>query len=288
VQEDLGLEEEDIQRNRLCADCSESYSIAECLSSSSGYFGSPYNYKHGCVTYCPGCWLGCGPECDGLEGSVLRECGTWLRPGTHLVVMPVARVTLEYPVEFPGPTIFYPPGVADLASLNVVPNDPKTRSLAEHCSAASRIDRETIEQHVTVALPAPFDWDALFRSTHKAHMDFIRSLSEAVDDACLNLIRYRLCRIEPVDELPGRAGQLDSNHMMAGALLYNAARQQARIIGGAAFTHFITRGLGLPVGELPLISSQQTVRWDTSPNTPSLFIPHCWRRTIRPSNSFRR
>jgi hypothetical protein len=30
-------------------------------------------------------------------------------------------------------------------------------------------------------------------------MDFIRSLSEAVDDACLNLIRYRLCRIEPLE-----------------------------------------------------------------------------------------
>jgi hypothetical protein len=32
---------------------------------------------------------------------------------------------------------------------------------------------------------------------------------------------------------------------------YNAAGQHARIIGGAAFTHFITRGLGLPIEELP-------------------------------------
>ena len=35
--------------------------------------------------------------------------------------------------------------------------------------------------------------------------------------------------------------------MMSGALLYNAARMHARIIGGAAFSHFVTKGLGLPI-----------------------------------------
>jgi hypothetical protein len=247
VLEDLGLEESDIRRNRLCANCNDAYSIVEYLSSSEHYFWSPYDYNCGCLTHCLNCWLGCGPESMGPEGNILRECGLWLAPGVHLALMPIPRVTLDSPLIFPGHTIFYPPGVADLASLNLLPNDAKTRSLAERLSVASGIDLQTIDQHATVALPVRFDWEALFRLDHQSHMEFIRSLSEAVDDACLNLIRYRLCRIEPVDVLPGRAGQIDNNHMMSGALLYNAARQQGRIIGGAAFTHFITRGLGLPI-----------------------------------------
>jgi hypothetical protein len=35
--------------------------------------------------------------------------------------------------------------------------------------------------------------------------------------------------------------------MMAGALLYSHVEREARLIGGDAFTHFITRGLGLPI-----------------------------------------
>lgn len=35
--------------------------------------------------------------------------------------------------------------------------------------------------------------------------------------------------------------------MMSGALLYNPHLHEARIIGGDAFTHYLTRGLGLPL-----------------------------------------
>ncbi|MGZ4875632.1 MAG: hypothetical protein ACXV5R_10720, partial [Candidatus Angelobacter sp.] len=80
--------------------------------------------------------------------------------------------------------------------------------------------------------------------------EFIRVLSENVDINFLNLICYRQCCIELTDTLPGRAGQLDSNHMMAGALLYNAAREEGRIIGGDAFSSIITKGLGLPIEPL--------------------------------------
>src|SRR5262249_8606042 len=121
---------------------------------------------------------------------------------------------------------------------------------AEHQSTLSGIDLETMNGHATVAFPFRFDWSQLFQVNHQSHMEFLRSLSEVVDDACLNAIRYRLCAIEPVDALPAHAGQVESNHMMAGALLYNAASQQGRIIGGAAFSHFITKGLGLPIGYL--------------------------------------
>jgi hypothetical protein len=78
-------------------------------------------------------------------------------------------------------------------------------------------------------------------------MELIRRLSEHVDEICLDYLRYRLCSIDRVDALPGRAGQLQSDHMMASAVLYNAARCEGRIIAGSAFTHFVVRGLGLPL-----------------------------------------
>ena len=36
---------------------------------------------------------------------------------------------------------------------------------------------------------------------------------------------------------------------MAGALLYSVEMHEARIVGGAAFTHYLTRGLGLTLGQ---------------------------------------
>lgn len=170
-----------------------------------------------------------------------------MSPGRHLVVMPIARVTLDVPLVYPGEVIFYPPDWADLAVLNVAENRSDSRSLAEVSSAASGVDLGTIQKHALIAFPAEFDWTLVGRINHGAHLEFLRSLSEFADDSCLNLIRYRQCRIEPVDALPGRAGQTDSNHMMAAVLLFNAARLEGRIIAGAAFTHFITRGLGLPL-----------------------------------------
>jgi hypothetical protein len=215
------------------------------------YFPRPHDYASGCLTHCLTCWLGCGPENgddQDREGDILRDCGIWLSHGVHLAVMPIARVTLESPMNIvQSKTIFYPAGFANLDALNVIPNDPKSSSLAEFQSAASRVNLETFEQHALVAFPVTVDWDALWRTSHQSHLEFIRYLSAVIDEECLNVIRYLQCRIEPVDALPGRAGQIESNHMMSGALLYNAARMQAHIIGGAAFTHFVTRGLGLPI-----------------------------------------
>lgn len=90
------------------------------------------------------------------------------------------------------------------------------------------------------------DWSSFCRSGDSDHMDFIRTLSDHVDRYCLNFIRHKQCPIETIDRLLGQAGMVNSNSMMAGALLYNHTLKEARIIG-AAFTHTITRGLGLPL-----------------------------------------
>lgn len=242
---------EDVERPRKCVECAAPYSIANFLSSSRTHFSRPENYASGCLTHCLACWLGCGPEAterSDYEGDILRDCASWLRPGVHLAVMPIARVTLDLPVKFASSTtIFYPAGFADLAKLNVIPNDAHSGKLSERQSALSHVDVQTLDQHALVAFPVTIDWNSLWRTSHRSHLEFIRYLSALVDYNCLDLIRYLQCPIAVADALPGRAGQLDSDHMMSGALIYNAAAMQARIIGGDAFTHIVTRGLGLPI-----------------------------------------
>ncbi len=166
----------------------------------------------------------------------------------HLVVMPIARTHVEWSARaYPGPTIFYPPGDVELERLNIIPNREDTASLAERCSWASGIDESVLGKHPLVAFPYKLDWTRIRAGSHFYHRELIRTLSEHVDRTCLNYVRYVQCPIDAPDCLPGRAGQVDSNHMMAGALLYSNVERQGRMIGGDAFTHFITRGLGLPI-----------------------------------------
>src|ERR1019366_5735968 len=119
----------------------------------------------------------------------------WLRPGTHLAIMPIARVTLDIPIKFAEGVFMYPAGTADLNALNIAPNDGKTSSLAELSAALSRVDQKAIERHATVAFPIAFDWDSLWSTDHRSHMEFVRWLSETVDRECLDVIRYRQCEI---------------------------------------------------------------------------------------------
>jgi hypothetical protein len=252
-----GVDEADFKRLRTCACCTQTYSVAEFHATSARYFSKPENYQEGCWTTCLACWLGVGPDTSeqedtgDSEGNLLRDCGASLPHGTHLVVMPIARVTLDIPIRFPGNVIMYPSEMVDLDRLNVVPFNEQTTRLPELQSARSGIDVETIRQHATIAFPVAFEWDELISNSHAVHMEFIRFASETADSLCLDLVRYGQCRIGNADALPARAGQVDSNHMMAGIVLYNPARQTGRILGGAAFTHFVTKGVGLPVETPP-------------------------------------
>ena len=191
------------------------------------------------------------PEDDCLldtDGDLLDDYREVIDAGVHLAVLPIARVHLDwFALTYPGAVTFYPPGSADLEALNITPNNPQSTSLAETSAAASGVEADTLSKHVLAVFPYRFEWDRVIRNSHASHLEFIRNLSEHVDRSCLNLVRYRQCPIDKVDCLPARAGQIESNHMMAGAVLYNHALRQARIFGGDAFTHYFTRGLGLPL-----------------------------------------
>lgn len=187
------------------------------------------------------------------DGDLLEGYYHFFEAGMHLAIMPVARVHMDYlPIVYAGAIVFYPAGSVDLAALNVIPFDKNTTSLAELQSSASQVDVDMLERHTLVVLPCSFNWNIVIRGSHTDHLEFIRTLSERIDYTCFNFIRYALCRLEPIDCLPGRAGQNNDNPMMAGVLLYNHELREGRIIGGAAFTHCITTGLGLPLTSISL------------------------------------
>ena len=187
-----------------------------------------------------------------MQGDILHAYHAFLDAGVSLAVMPITRLHLETTIPFPSAITFYPPGVIDLGKLNVIPNRHGTTSLAELGSAASGITCAVLGQHPLIVFPCKVDWQTFRRSNHEGHLEIIRWMSEAVDRCCLNFVRYRSCSLElfPDEWLPAHAGQIASNHMMAGALLYSGALREARIIGGAAFSYFLTRGLGMPLKQL--------------------------------------
>lgn len=180
------------------------------------------------------------------SGDLLSDFSTGLSAGKHLVLMPLSRMSVEWSARiYPGPVVFYPLADVNLAPLNVVSNSKASRSLAEVCSAASGVEASTFLDHPVVAFVREFDWEAVETASHSTHCELIRALSHYVDATCLNFVRYKQCPMDLTDCLPGRPGQLSTNRMMSGALLYNHAKGRGRIIGGAAFTHTFTRGLGL-------------------------------------------
>jgi|694.fasta_scaffold131356_2 hypothetical protein len=187
---------------------------------------------------------------DYSDGDLLEDFASVFCDGVLLVVMPVARLHLDLPpISFPGNVIFYPNGYAELDKLNIVPNHSASNSLAELASAVSGIDEEVFARHPVVAFPFNYAWQQLRKNSHKENMALIRKLSDYVDRSCFNYIKYRQCGLfsegDPISNIPGRAGQVDSNHMMSAALLYRHDIRESRIIAGDAFSHIVTRGIGL-------------------------------------------
>lgn len=285
---DFGISEYDRHLQRTCKGCGCRYTVDQFLNSSENYFPKPFDYRAGCDDYCLSCWLGTGPddedgqasakpqtdvrdECEPLTASAPVERGSWpyeevydavmdgdvigaLRwftdAGAIIVMFPMARLHVDRPVVYPGPFLFYPPGTVNLDILNLAPNRGETTSLAEHASFLSGVDREVLDSHPLVVFPLEFNWAMMSGASHDTHLELIRRASEHVDRHCLDYARYRLCRVGVVEDLPGQAGQVSSNPMMSGLLAFDSSRQQARVIGGAAFTHVVTKGMGLELEQL--------------------------------------
>ena len=184
-------------------------------------------------------------------GDLLTDFAEYLDRGFSIAILPISRIHIEWlPIECVDGVVFYPPGSAELEPLNVVANRTGTKNLAELASAYSGVDVELLNDHTLVAFPYRFDWNKFCACSHKEPIEFIRTLSEYVDGTCLNVIKFNFCRFGLTDTIPGRAGSVISNPMMAGALLYSHESREGRIVGGSVFSHAPVMGLGLELESL--------------------------------------
>ncbi len=189
-------------------------------------------------------------RCEGHTGDLLRDLSGYFRHGFLLTIMPISRLHLDSPIGYKHGVVFYPPGWVDLRALNIIKNKTDTKSHPELASALSGVDVELMEAHPLVAFPCVFSWEQLQHGDHRAHCEFIRTMSAYVDRVCLNIVKFNLCELGLPDTIPGRAGSINSNPMMAGALVFNPRDRWGRIIGGSAFSHAVVQGLGLPLEPL--------------------------------------
>ena len=183
-------------------------------------------------------------------GNILEGFAWFLARGFKLAVLPISRLHVNCPAFLPGGISFYPPGMIPLNDLSVTSDREDSDSPAERSSLISGVTLDLLGSLSLVVVPCRFDWAAFRQAGHEEHMELIRQLSEGIDHACLDFVRYRLCRIEPIEGLPGHAGQIEGDPTIAGALVYSHENREARTIGGTAFSHVMTRGLGLTMRQL--------------------------------------
>lgn len=180
--------------------------------------------------------------------DVAEDFSSYFATGHDLIVLPISRLHVEWETYyFPNGMRVYPPGGLDLDSLGIHENQESGPSLAEAASASTCINSDSLNEETLIAFPYLLDWQSVAGVSHKDHLRLIRLLSHYVDSTFLDVARFKLCRLGLMDTLPGRAGTVAQNPMFAAAITYMPATKQARLIAGAAFSHSITMGLGLPL-----------------------------------------
>ena len=287
----ISLDEYSLHVERVCKEpiCGKKYTIQEYLDESEYNFYPPVSYIKGCSRFCLSCWLGVTEHNDaddsGFEGedhgldlcfpddhshwydeSNYREIDLgdlskayekYINDGCHLAILPLSRIATHRSIFLPYGVMIYPEGRLSFDALEFNNNDECELSYLQ--SSMSGISIAEYSQQPLLVLPIKVNWRTLLRASHKKHMDMIRAISEVVDYLCLNFIQYKLCELTymPDEGLPNSAGQVNSNSMMASSLFLKNGGDEAKLISGSAFSHRITRGVGLVLNQ---------PEWDTIPS----------------------
>ncbi len=275
-----------LQERRKCKSCGGVYRIGDSWPSQKNYFPPPYSYEGGCYDHCIGCWI-VGPESSSADHDVAFEDGIiWdgaltLAPesvdgwpyedvydaifegdlktvyqwyfdrGNLLAVMPCSRLQVSRIRTFPKGFLFFPAGFLDLQQLRIRVNSESSNILSEAQSAASLINEQVFNRYPLVTFPVQgLTWEQFRSASHQEHLVMIRNLSEEVDRDCLDYARFKTCDLNDCEGLPCRVGQVAAtNMMMAGMALYSSRQDQGQMVAGAAFTHYVTQGLGMTLDQ---------------------------------------
>lgn len=260
---------------RSCSECNKDYSIFDYMELNEHHFYRPINYKNGCERNCLECWLGVSVPFDAPreetksieivspspemhlhwydiasyekidQGDLRAAYNHYFQEGCHLAILPLARLITDRSIFLPHGIMIYPQGRLNLASLHI-DNKQLARPASSQIKASGvRIDK--LAKHPLLVMPVKFSWDALKCCNHNAHLEMIVRISEIVDGLCFDVINYLNCKLEHLscETKPAYPGQLMSNSLMSAALLVKSDALDSVLLAGTAFTHAITKGLGL-------------------------------------------
>ena len=173
--------------------------------------------------------------------------------------MPISRIVFNLPFRI-GSFYFFPPGSLDIISLNplalanlekyrisdyeIVLNDNGIRWAA---SAITKFDINTLEDNPLVVFPFECDWRIFLTKSHEDDIELINELSSEAERP-LDLIRYKFCRFDLPDTLPGAPGSWEGSGQFLGAMLHDPIANKSYLVAGAAVESIvIVKGLGLEV-----------------------------------------
>ena len=179
-------------------------------------------------------------------------------PASHvLVVMPLTRLRLNDSFSI-GSYYFFPEEVFDIEALS----PRKNRSLEDvHQSGTTRLegqasreivssftgfDRSVLESSPLVVFSVKMDWNTFKENNnHQDDIEIISRFSSEVEKA-LDVIRFRFCRLDLLDTLPGVPGSWYGSEDYLGMMVYSPIACESYLCAGSAVEcSAIIKGLGL-------------------------------------------
>lgn len=194
------------------------------------------------------------------DGDINLGYVNYINDDCHIIILPISRLHIDRTIFLPKGVLIYPKGVIDLNKYilednsifdNYEMNIFEAEELVRLQSFLSKVEITDYINETLIVLPMKFKWEDIYKCTHNYHMNFIRKCSEIIDEIGLKYLKYKSCKLDYNLEssLPSYAGQLSCNLRMSSCLLLNGKTNELKLIGGDAYSHHFTSGVGLKINQ---------------------------------------
>lgn len=192
------------------------------------------------------------------NANPFRDFASELQPGRCLALLPVSRILLERPFAVRN-VRFYPPETIDFSGVRIANrfdvSAPPTegwvafsgQNLRDAITATTGANIGRFESNVVVGIATEFDWNEFFVGDHKFDCRILLTLSRRIERV-MDMVRFRCCRFDSPESLPGPVGTWNGSSGFSTALIYSPVDHECYIIAGSIIDHsIISRGLGLDI-----------------------------------------
>ncbi|WP_419233926.1 hypothetical protein [Aliarcobacter cryaerophilus] len=195
-----------------------------------------------------------------VNGDLKLAYKNYIKNDCHIVVLPISRLHVDTTIFLPFGMLIYPQDVIKFENFKFddssIFNEHemhtyKNEELVRLQSFLSNITIEHYKYETLIVLPIKFEWESIYKCTHNDHMDFIKRLSDVIDEIGFKYLKYKYCKLDYNLEtkLPSFAGQFSSNYKMSSCLLINGKNDELKLIGGNAFSQYFISGVGLKINQ---------------------------------------